>query len=335
MIDEFSLIRKISQKISINSKNVIKGIGDDCAVIKATSGKYLMITCDCQVEGVHFLKNKSPEDVGRKAIAVNVSDIASMGGKPTFCLISLIIPKDIDLKYIDDLYSGIILECKNYGVEIIGGNISKGKELIIDVFMMGEVTPKELILRSTAKPGDKVLVTGSLGEAAAGLKLLSLPTSGIQHHTSHFSRLIKRCLTPQARLLEGKTIAKTRMATSMIDISDGLSTDAFNLCEQSKVGIKIYEALFPMSNDLILVSKLFNKSAFDLALNGGDDYELLFTVPSNSVDEIVNEVFKKTGTKVSVIGEVLPKAKGGWLVLKNGKEVPLKSGGWDHLRNEK
>lgn len=334
IINEFSLIRKISQKIPTNSNDIIKGIGDDSAVIKIAKNKYLLATCDTQVEGVHFLpKIAKPEQVGQKAIAVNVSDIAAMGGKPTFCLVSLIIPQKTSVNYIDRLYNGIILGCKNYSVQIVGGNISRGKEIVIDIFMLGEVKPNQLLLRSKAKPGDKILVTGTLGEAGAGLELLLNPKLSVKKKVS--TKLISRQLTPKARLLESGVIAKTRMATSMIDISDGLESDVSHLCEQSKVGIKLYEDLLPISDSVFSVAKLINKSSLELALEGGEDYELLFTTPPDFVAEVIKAVKQKTGTKVSIVGEILSRKEGRWLILKDGRKVPLKAGGWDHFRSRR
>jgi len=302
-LGEFELIDRLTRDLPNFSKDVIVGIGDDCAVLKQGDNKYLLVTCDVQIEGVHFLPAVAePENIGQKAVAVNVSDIAAMGGKPTFCLVSLIIPKNMESNYIDSIYDGIKKSCKLYDVQIIGGNISSGKQLAIDIFMIGEVKRDELLLRSGAKPGDKLLVTGSLGLAAAAVAL--------QQHS-----------VPHCRLHEASIIAKSKLATSMIDISDGLLSEIGHVCDKSDVGVVIYDSQVPAPKGL------------EFALNGGEDYELLLTVSSDMADKIIELVQKKSGTLVTVVGEILDKTEGRWIQSIDGKNRPLISNGWDHLAN--
>lgn len=333
------------------------GAGDDAAVIKITEDSYLLATTDSQVEGVHFLSQfAAPADIGRKSVAVNVSDIAAMGGIPTYCLVSLILPKTLQEDYADQLYDGIIEECRRYDIQIIGGNISTGRELVIGISMLGKAIPSQLLLRKGAKPGDKILVTGSLGGAAAGLQLLLKnpspalpipPLSGREHVASPPYKgelegviarndkeiaLLSRLFTPTPRLQEARIIAGKQRATSMIDISDGLGADLNHICESSKVGARIYEEKIPVTDTVGEVAEKLKKNLWELALNGGEDYELCFTVPESEVVGIISEVKQQTGTDVSVIGEILPEDQGKWLVLKNGKTVPLPAEGWDHLR---
>jgi thiamine-monophosphate kinase len=238
-----------------------------------------------------------------------------MGGKPTFCLVSLIIPKKIDTAYIDSIYDGVRSSCEHYGIQIIGGNVSSGKQLAIDIFMMGEVRPDELLLRSGAKPGDKVMVTGSLGGAAASLAL-----------NKHF--------VPRSRLAEAAVIAKSKLATAMIDISDGLLSDIGHICNQSNVGVVIYKTQVPVPSSVAKVEKQLHKKPLTFAFTGGEDYELLFTTPSGVADKIIDLVQRETGTPVSVIGEILRKTDGRWVQSKNGQKQPLISTGWDHLRGK-
>lgn len=310
---EFALIDQLTHNLPKYRKEVVKGVGDDCAVLAQSTKKYILMTCDIQVEDVHFSTNiAKPEQIGKKSIAVNISDIAAMGGKPTFCLVSLIIPKKINSDYVDSIYSGIRSSCKKYGVQIIGGNVSSGKQLAIDIFMIGEVRPDELLLRSGAKPGDKVMVTGPLGGAAASLAL-----------GKHF--------IPQSRLAEAAVIAKSKLATAMIDISDGLLSDIGHVCDQSDVGIVIHETQIPVFSSVTKVEKQLHKRPLTFALTGGEDYELLFTAPSSVADKMIDLVQRKTGTPVTVIGEILPKANGRWIQSKNGQKQPLISVGWDHF----
>jgi len=301
-LGEFELIDKLTRNLPGYGKEVIEGIGDDCAVIKQNANKYLLATCDAQVAGVHFLLDTDPGQIGQKAVAVNISDIAAMGGQPTLCLVSLIIPKSIDTEYIDSVYSGIRLMCERYGIQIIGGNISSGEQLVIDITMMGAVNPKKMLLRSGAKPGDKVLVTGSLGAAAAGV-------------------VSKKHILPTPRIKESNAIAKSKLATSMIDISDGLLSDISHICDQSNVGVTLNETQIPVSDSANLLQ----------ALSGGEDYELLFTAPSESVEMLIKMISRKTKTPVKVIGEVVPKKEGRWIIDKNGQKRPLISDGWDHF----
>jgi len=328
---EFELIRKLINKLPATSPEVIMGAGDDAGVIKQSYGSYLLATTDSQVEGVHFLSQfTTPKDIGRKAVAVNASDIAAMGGIPTYCLVSLILQKTLQETYIDDLYDGIIEECKRYDIQIIGGNISKGRELVVDIFMLGQTTPSRLLLRKGAKPGDKILMTGSLGEAAAGLQLLLNPKLEIKAEDR--KALLSRQFTPTPRLEEARIITSKHRATSMIDISDGLGADLGHICESSKVGARIYEEKIPVKQVVCEVAEKLKKNAWKLAINGGEDYELLFTAPESEVAGIISAVKQGSGTDVSVIGKILPEEEGKWMVLKDGKTVPLPEKGWDHLK---
>ncbi len=232
-------------------------------------------------------------------------------------------------EFADKLYDGIIEECKRYDIQIIGGNISTGKQLVVDIFMLGQTTPSQLLLRRGAKPGDKILVTGSLGGAAAGLQLILNPKLEAKEDEKV---LLSRQFTPTPRLKEAQIIASKHSATSMIDISDGLGADLNHICESSKVGARIYENKLPITDIVGEVAEKLKKNAWELAINGGEDYELLFTAPESEVAGIISAVKQGTGTDVSVIGEILPEGEGKWLVLKNGKTIPLPVAGWDHLK---
>lgn len=298
-LTEFFLIHKISRKFKKYRNGVIKGIGDDAAVVKQSKNKYSLYTCDSLVSGVHFSKEYfSPYQIGSKAVVVNLSDIAAMGGKPKHMLVSLFLPKDTAGKFIDELYKGLADECKKYNVDIIGGNISKSNQFIIDIFLIGEVIPKNLLLRSGAQVGDAVMVTGTLGDSA-----------------------ISKHLTPIPRVREGMLLAKSGMVTSMIDISDGLSSDIQHICDESNSGVKLFLENLPVSNG---VEKL-------TALNGGEDYELCFTTPLKNVLYLSKLLKKKTGTEITVVGEITTSKKGRWLIDKNEKKIKLIAKGWDHF----
>lgn len=327
---EFTLIDRLTKNLPAYTENVIVGIGDDCAVLDWNKDLYQLATCDVQVSGVHFLPEiATPQQIGEKAIAVNISDIAAMGGTPNSCLVSLLLPKDIKTEYVDKLYQAIISSCKKYNIQIIGGNISSAKQLAIDIFLLGQVKHDELLLRSGAKPGDKILVTGTLGDAAAGLALLQ--NQHVQISEAAKESLINRQLSPVPRIKESVIIAKSKKATAMIDISDGLAGDVQHLCDRSAVGIVLWEDAIPIKKETISVAQQLQKDPVAFALEGGEDYELLFTAPAKEVDEIIATVKEKTGTQITVIGEVVSKKEGLTIRSKNGENKSLKINSWDHF----
>lgn len=293
---EVSLIKNISRKIRIQNSNVIKGIGDDAAVVKKNKNIFSLYTCDSLVSGVHFSeKYFSPYQIGQKAVAVNLSDIAAMGGVPKYMLVSLFIPKDTTEKNTDELYKGLIDECKKFNVDIIGGNISRSDQFIIDIFLVGEVHSKNVLLRSGAQIGDVVAVTGNLGDSANS----------------------KYRLMPIPRVMEGILLGKSGMVTSMIDLSDGLCSDIQHICDESKVGVKLFLGTLPTSKGVEKIT----------ALNGGEDYELCFTTASKNVFQLS----KLLKTKITIIGKIIAAKKGRWLIDGKGKKTKLISKGFDHL----
>lgn len=287
-ISEFSLIKKIKSQIQKNKDSVIKGIGDDAAVVKKDKNTYLLYTCDAVVSGVHFSENYFfAYQIGRKAAAVNLSDIAAMGGVPKHMLVSLFLQKNMKEKFIDELYKGLTDECKKYKVEIIGGNISRSNTFIMDIFLIGEVAVKNLVLRSGAQISDIVMVTGKLGSSS--------PES-----------------VPNPRVKEGIALGKSGMVTSMIDLSDGLSSDIQHICDESKVGVKVFLDRLPTSRGI-------DKKT---AINQGEDYELCFTVNKKDV---------KYFSWATVIGEIIPQKQGKWLIDEKGNKQKLIPQGWDHF----
>ncbi len=318
-ISEFSIIKRISAKFPQYKDTIIKGIGDDAAVIKINKNKYLLYTCDAQVSGEHFLeKYSSPYQIGRKAAAVNLSDIAAMGGIPKYLLVSLFLPKNTTNTFIDELYSGLTEECKKYNVIIVGGNISKSNQFIIDIFLIGEISPKNLLLRSGAKIGDVVVVTGTLGDSAKGLELLK---KNKNNYLSQEKQSISKYHLPIPRVEEGMILAESGMVNSMIDISDGLSSDLGHICDENKVGVNVFLEKLPVSKG---VKKI-------IALNGGEDYELCFTTSFRNVKHLLEILKKKTGTNITIVGEILPSKEGRWFIDENGKKMKLIPRGWDHL----
>lgn len=329
-LGEFPLIDRLTGRLGGYGEDVVVGVGDDVAVLRMTDDRYLLATCDVQVAGVHFLPDvATPYQVGRKAAAINLSDIAAMGGTPRHFVISLILPKDTEITFVDGLYDGLVEECQRYGVDVVGGNMARDDRVVVDLFLLGEVTPDRLLLRSGARPGDQVLITGRLGDSAAGLSLLLDPELSVP--PAEREMLVARHLTPTPRLPESAVIAGLGMATAMIDLSDGLSSDIGHICDQSQVGVRLWADRLPMTPAARRVAELTDRAPWRLALEGGEDYELCFTAPPEAVDELAAAVERETGTPVTMVGEILPTDEGRRLVLEDGQDVPLEAGGWKHF----
>lgn len=314
---EIELIGRISRKIKLFSKDIIKGIGDDAAVVNYNEQYYLLLTTDSLVENVHFSKFFTPEQIGMKAVEINVSDIAAMGGFPKYALVSLIIPRSTNVDFIDKLYDGMNKTAKKYRISIIGGNLSNGKEISVAIAMLGFVEKRNLCLRSNAKANDLIAVTGNLGASAIGLQLLKAKMKGnsINHH-----------LNPKSKLNAARLLAKYGI-NAMEDISDGLSAEIRNICNESKTGAVIYKEKIPISKNTVIDSKKLNKDPYDLALYGGEDFELVFTINNGKLkklDKIKNKI------KFTVVGKILPKKDGVYLLDKN-KKTKLNHG-YEHFR---
>jgi len=311
---EFALIERIKRKAMPCSKDVVAGIGDDAAVLEYDKNFYLLFTTDMLVENDHFsLKYSKPEQIGMKAIEQNVSDIAAMGGSPKFAVISLALPSNIDVEFVDKLYDGINKKCKKYRISIVGGNITHSEEIVVNVAMLGIVEKKFLALRNGAKIGDLIFCSGNVGKSSVGLELLRNGISGnsVKHH-----------LEPKSRLDLSRKLVKIGI-NSMIDVSDGVASEVRHICKESKVGAVIYADKIPISKDTVSDTKKLNKNPLDFALYGGEDFELVFTADKNKLSKL-----KKLD--VSIIGEIVDK-KSSIKMVKNNKKVKLESG-FDHFK---
>ena len=248
-IGEFGLIESIKKGCITSLEGVVKGIGDDCAVFRASSGRVLLLTTDMLVEDIHFLSNTiTPYQLGRKAIAVNLSDIAAMGGKPLVILISLAVPAQTEVEEIKELYRGMSDICGLYGVDIVGGDtVASPDNLIINVSLVGDANEQEVLYRSGARPGDKVYLTGTIGDSSAGLSILKHKISSQDYLREYF---IKAHNEPEPLIETGKVIAGSQLATAMIDLSDGLLSDLGHICEQSEVGALLEREKIPLSQEL-------------------------------------------------------------------------------------
>lgn len=307
---EFELIKRISR--DVNDKNVIKGIGDDCAVIKYKKNRCLLITTDMMVENDHFsLKWHTPFLVDNKLMEANVSDIVAMGGTPKYAFVSMSIKKDTEVNFVDEFYNGLYWSAKKHEVHILGGDTTHGTEYVFNIALLGEVETRLLRLRSGAKLGDLICVTGDLGGSTAGLNLLQFGKEGF------FDNYLK---VKSRSAKEAKIIA--RYATSMIDVSDGLASEIKHICEESKVGAEIYYDKIPLSKETMLSGNILEMDPRDFALYGGEDFELVFTISKENIANL-----RSNFNDFTVVGKIV---EGDIVLLKNGQKIEIKKG-YDHF----
>jgi len=327
-LGEFGLIHHLSSRLKFRASDSILGIGDDCAVYPVKSGMKEVISTDALVEDIHFkLSTTTPEALGRKALSVSLSDIAAMGGTPKRVLVTLGLPKKISVSFLDKLYSGFNEICNQFKVELAGGDtVSSPKCFFINVAVIGEA--KRVFTRKGAKPGDLIFVTGTLGDSSLGLQLLSKKKSARKDHKF----LIKRHLDPTARVQEAGSLARSKLnITSMIDISDGLVQDLYHICKASKVGARIYQDRLPQSPEFARTCSKNLIPPLPLLLNGGEDYELLFTLPPDGVKNL-NRQFLKAKVLVTQVGEIGLKPRKVLLELRDGTTKTLpESEGFNHF----
>lgn len=344
-IGEFSLIERLAEIIAIKRDDILVGIGDDVAVLEALGDELILATMDNQVEGIHFLADRiRPEQLGRRLLAINLSDIAAMGGRAQYALVALSLPAETEVAWVEALYQGLRQEADRFGVAVVGGNMARSLGgIVIDLSLLGRVKRHHLLLRSGACPGDKVLVTGNLGDSAAGLALLLADevvsaklSEGMTEEECQM--LLSAHFTPTPRLQEASIIAESGLATAMLDISDGLSSDISHICKKSQVGVRLFAKQLPISTAARQIAQRLKKQPWDLALTGGEDFELCFTAPVQAAEKLKVAVTEKTGTVVTIVGEVLPADAGRWLELEHGhtypaksENLPLKAGGWQHF----
>jgi len=334
-LGEFGLIKRVTAQAKIKNGSTLTGVGDDCAVLSYPD-KRVVVTTDLLTEGVHFNLVYVPlKHLGYKAVSVNISDICAMNAIPRQITVSLAISSKFTLTAIDELYEGIHLACAHYGVDLVGGDTTSSLTgLTISVTAIGEATADELVYRSGAKPTDLLCVTGDLGGAYLGLQLLERenelfrlnPT--VQPQLSGYDYILGRQLKPEARI-DMREIFSTLgvKPTSMIDISDGLSSEILHLCENSGVGCRLYEERLSFDPQVQKMAEEIGINPLVAALNGGEDYELLFTVAVNEHDKVRNH------PDITVIGHMTAKEEGALLITTGGhQEIPLQAQGWNPLK---
>jgi thiamine-monophosphate kinase len=331
---EFNLIERIRKILPVSgNKDLIVDIGDDTAVVRLDGKRALLLTCDIQVEGRHFLFDRTtPYRVGRRSMAVNLSDIASMGGKPTYALVSLGLPADLPVESFDRLFEGMRDEMRAHGAYVIGGNLARTREeLVVDVTLLGEAPLSWVLTRDGARPGDRIFVTGELGASAAGMEALKAFGKKVP---GKYRELVNRHVLPVPRVEMGRRIARSGVASSMIDLSDGVAGDLYHICERSGVGAEIRESRLPLPKHIGEISEISGRSILDLALHNGEDYELLFTVPPGVPGRKIRSLPGKTGIPVTEIGRITGKDEGYRLADSRGRNIPLEPAGWDHFLKE-
>lgn len=328
-MNEFELIDLIKDRHGSQSDSDFTGIGDDCAVVPLDCDRYLLLTTDMLVEDIHFKREfTSACQLGYKSLAVNLSDIAAMGGKPREALISIAIPDDLPPQYIDEFYTGLNEIGSRFDVKIAGGDTVKSNQgLIINVALTGEIHKDKVLYRSGAKSGDLICVTGNLGNSSAGLNLLqnNFPDSPA------FAELVESHLTPYPQVKPGQVISESGLVHAMIDISDGLSSDLNHICQASDVCALIYEEMLPLSGSFAAYTSKYKLDYLKLALSGGEDYCLLLTVPADKFSEL-SALLSDSACDLHNIGEINLQKKIE-IVRKNGNVEPLKISGWDHFRH--
>lgn len=347
-LGEFGLIKHLTQDIKPTNKSTLKGVGDDCAIMQFDEGKRVLMTTDMLMEGIHFDLQYTPmKHLGYKAAMVNISDIIAMNGTPTQMVVSLAIGKRFKVEDLEDFYAGLLLACEKHHIDLVGGDTTASLTgLAISITCLGEATEEEVVMRKGAKPTDLVCVSGNLGAAYMGLQLLEREKAVFndqlrearqkgqqvepaQPDFSGREYLLERILRPEARRdITDRLKAAGIRPTSMMDISDGLSSEMMHICEQSGVGCRLYEERIPLDYQTAAAAEEFNLNVTTCAMNGGEDYELLFTVPLTHNEEM------QQMEDVKVIGYITPASEGKKLICRDGSEFDLKAQGWNPLKKD-
>lgn len=333
-LGEFGLISHLTKNFQIRNKSTLKSIGDDAAIIDFRDKK-AVISTDLLIEGVHFDLSYVPlKHLGYKSVMVNLSDIYAMNAKATQITVSIAVSNRFPLEALEEFYEGIHLACKLYNVDLVGGDTtSSTRGLIISITSIGEAAEEEIVYRNNAKKNDLIVVTGDLGGAYLGLQVLEREKAVFQVNPNSqpdldmYSYIIERQLKPEARkdippLLKQLDVKPT----SMIDISDGLSSEILHICKQSGVGCCIYEEKIPLDPQVISTCEEFNLDSTTIALSGGEDYELLFTISQKDYDKI------KGNPNLSVIGYITDKEQGEKLITRAGEAIQIIAKGWNALK---
>lgn len=333
-LGEFGLIERLTRNIELKQKSSIKGVGDDAAVIDIGNGMVELVTTDLLMEGIHFDLSYHPlRHLGYKAVVVNLSDIYAMNGTPHQITASMGISNRFSVEALEAVYEGMLTACENYQVDLVGGDISSSQTgLVISITALGTARKEDVVYRNTAKEGNLIAVSGDLGAAYMGLQLLErekqlyLENPQVQPDLEGEDYIVGRQLMPDPRADVIELLEELKIKpTAMIDISDGLSSDLLHICNQSGVGCRIYEEHLPIDDRTKLRAAKFQMASLTAALNGGEDYELLFTVPAEFKEKL------ESYGQISLIG-YLTKPKDGFKVITtSGQSIELEAQGWQHV----
>jgi thiamine-monophosphate kinase len=331
-IGEFGFIKKISRGCLIRPDRVIKGIGDDAAAFMTDPDYLTLVTTDLLVERIHFLREAiSGFDLGHKSLAVNLSDIAAMGGIAREAFVSLAIPEDCQLDYLEEIYNGIKSLAARFEVNVLGGDTTGSRiDLIINIVVQGIVTKEELLCRDAARPGDIIFCTGFLGDSRAGLHLI---LNKIAADTAALKSLLKAHRVPKPHLREGRFLARQPGVHAAIDTSDGLSSDLGHIVEESRVGARLFADKIPVSKALQDFCSRFGFDPIDYALAGGEDYNLLCTTAPQSANQIASAFEKRFKRPLFKIGEITAEKQIA-LVYPDAKTKLISATGWDHFKTK-
>jgi thiamine-monophosphate kinase len=335
-IREFDLIRAIQERYHTNNSLIMRGIGDDAAVIAPAKNRRQLLTTDLLVERVHFdLTTATFAEIGFRAAVANLSDIAAMGGTPEYLLVSLAIPQSGTKRQVSELYRGMMAACRSHNVRLIGGDTSASASgWFINLTLVGSAIHRRILLRSGARIGDHLYVTGTLGDSLAGLRLLQTSRRGAGMRSlalRHRRFLMRRHVRPTARIFEGRWLSAKGWATSAIDISDGLSGDLRHICEESHVGADIDLSAVPISQACRAYARATRQEPITFALAGGEDYELLFTVPARQRTRF-ERAKAAQHVRMTWIGTIKPARSGLHMMRANGRREPLPLISYEHFR---
>jgi thiamine-monophosphate kinase len=327
---EDELIAAIRKVLSGDAPGVVIGVGDDAAVVEAGAGEQVLTT-DMLVEGVHFERSTiSPRDLGAKSIIVNISDVAAMAASPRYALVSIALSPEVEAAWVVELYGGMRAACDEYALTLVGGDLSRADAVVISVTVVGEVASGHAVTRAGARDGDLIVVTGTLGAAAGGLALSRThPSKAAEAFGKPWGReLAEAFARPVARVGEALTLAEAG-ATAMMDLSDGLAKDLSRLCLESGVGARVELAKVPVAQALLESAGLLGVDPLELAIGGGEDYELLATIDLTDVERARDELDERFGVTLTEVGAIIE--EGLVTVDADGNEAPLEPKGWDHF----
>lgn len=335
-LGEFGLINHITKDFKLNHKNTLKGVGDDAAVIDY-GDTCSVVTTDLLVEGIHFNLIYTPlKHLGYKSVVVNLSDVYAMNATPKQITVSIAISRKFAIEHVEQIYEGIKLACEHYNVDLIGGDTSSSLTgLAISITAIGEAKKEDITYRNTAQKNDIVCVTGNLGSAYMGLQLLEREKEIFKTNPNFkpsldgYDYILQRQLKPEARKDVIEILKELNIKpTSMIDISDGLSSEILHICNDSNVGCKIFQDKIPIDENTAAMAEEFKIEPLIAALNGGEDYELLFTIDINDLDKIKDQPL------IHTIGHIADKELGAIMITSAGQSIPLQAQGWNQMKKE-